>query len=103
MAGMLYEGGLRAAGLITFKACDVGKGTFLDDFVAALAKKGVILGWAKGYCGSSSTVSWTRSGLLVDVEEEIEDDSDNVLQGNQRFKIAKSPNNPFTTSFGRYA
>lgn len=113
---MLYANGLRAVGLITFKACNVGSGTFLEDFVAALNSRGVTVGWAKGYKGSAATVrlyfddgsdaGWgerIRGEKTVTLPGGIQQTQKRVLQGDERFKIVRSANNPFSGSFGRYA
>lgn len=57
LAKLLSQWGLQAAGLITFKACHVGRANFLDEFVTACTKNTMKLGWAKGYNGSAATVS----------------------------------------------
>ena len=116
LASMLYANGLRAVGLITFKACNVGSGTSLEDFVAALNSRGVTVGWAKGYKGSAATVrlifedgsdaGWgERIGLeqSVTLPDSTQETQKRVLEGDARFKIVRSANNPFAGSFGRYA
>jgi len=116
LASMLRANGLRAVGLITFKACNVGSGTFLEDFVAALSSRGVTVGWAKGYNGSAATVLYENlDGSSAGVKEKItvrelvtkpdgtKETEKKVLMGDNRFKIVRSPNNPFSDSFGRYA
>jgi hypothetical protein len=55
LAKKLSSWGLAAAGVITFKACDVGVKTFLRDFVAACSEKAIKVGWVKGYMGESTT------------------------------------------------
>jgi hypothetical protein len=58
---------MKGAGLITFKACRIGKGTFLEEFVAcckpnaacatdSCTRKLLKVGWVKGYTGSAMTV-----------------------------------------------
>ena len=115
LASMLRANGLRAVGLITFKACNVGGGTFLEDFVAALSSRGVTVGWAKGYNGSAATVLYENldgsAGVtekisvreLVTMPDRTKETQKKVLMGDNRFKIVRSPNNPFSDSFGRYA
>ena len=103
LAGMLHANGLQAVGLITFKACEVGVGNFLETFVNSAVKKGIVLGWAKGYKGSAATVVHTTGHTVTGLSEKIYGDGDNVLTGNARVKIVRSPNCPFAVSFGRYA
>ena len=113
LASLLFANGLREAGLITFKACEVGLGNLLESFVDALVAKGVVLGWVKAYNGSASTASYvdTTTGALAQVREEITVERvsrrtgrvrDYTLRGDARVRIVRSPNNPFTYSFGRY-
>ena len=54
LAEKLQGWGLTAAKLITFKACEVGAGTYLDNFVAACSGK-ISVAWVKGYKGAAST------------------------------------------------
>jgi hypothetical protein len=57
----LHGWGLRKVWFISFKACDVGKGTFLEDFVRACGGRdhSIEVGWVKGYCGESATDTWS--------------------------------------------
>jgi hypothetical protein len=102
LAGMLQLAGLRAVGLITFKACDVGVGSFLEEFVASLARRGVVVGWAKGYKGAAATDTTSAGGNITHVQERIYHDDRNEINGDARVKIVTSPNNPFVDSIGRF-
>ncbi len=57
LAKLLSEWGLQAVGLVTFKACHVGREKFLDEFIAGCTKHTIKAGWAKGYNGSAATTS----------------------------------------------
>ena len=48
-AGLLVAWGLRSVGLISFKACLLGAGTFLNDVEADLRRRQVQIGWLIGY------------------------------------------------------
>lgn len=56
IAEKLFQFGLRKVGVVSFKACDIGSGSFLTEFLAALEAKKVDVGWAKGYTGGTKTV-----------------------------------------------
>jgi hypothetical protein len=75
LAKKLSSWGLTAAGVITFKACDVGVKTFLEDFVAACSDKAIKVGWAKGYIGESTTettiVGHPREGVELHKTKEF--------------------------------
>lgn len=119
LAGMLKSYGLSSVGLITFKACNVGTGGFLEDFVAATTRYGIIIGWVKGYRGSASTVHGKGGGLLSDDDpspghvtemitfEQVNPDTNEMATyrrlGDSRYKIVRAPNNPFVGTFGRYS
>lgn len=49
MAGLLVAWGLRRVGLVSFKACLLGVGTFLEDVEADLRRRRVQIGWLIGY------------------------------------------------------
>jgi hypothetical protein len=49
MAGLLVAWGLRSVGLLSFKACLLGVGTFLNDVEADLRRRRVEIGWLIGY------------------------------------------------------
>jgi hypothetical protein len=55
LAEFLRKYGLWRVGLITFKACFVGRAQFLRHFAEALAAKGIAAGWLKGYKGIAET------------------------------------------------
>jgi len=102
LAGMLVAFGLRKVGLITFKACEVGSGTFLENFVAALERRAVIIGWAKGYKGEARTVTRRQGGVVIKVFEKILDENEDVLTGDDRLKIVRGTTGLFSQDFGRY-
>jgi hypothetical protein len=56
LADKLYGWGLRTAGLIDLRACDVGTGDFPDCFIRACHNK-ILFGFLKAYMGSSVTHS----------------------------------------------
>ncbi len=60
LATWLAAWGIEEIGLLTFKCCYVGAGSFLEDFVRHLPKKKLKVGWVKGYKGPASTIkrSW---------------------------------------------
>jgi hypothetical protein len=107
MAWALKGWGLKEIGLVTFKACHVAEGNFLEDFVTKAAKQcGICIGWAKGYKGSSTT--WLDGQKKP---HETIDQNDNVLgedayqeQGgvkqNSRVKIVRGPNNTWSIALG---
>jgi hypothetical protein len=102
----LYSWGLRKIGLITFKACLIGKGDFLEAFERQCSKpeSSIEVGWLKGYCGSARTeYSWSSyllPGSVLPIalsskadqkpHEYVEDDSRwsfFYLSGKSRYKI----------------
>jgi hypothetical protein len=60
LATWLANWGLEEIGLLTFKCCYVGTGSFLEDFVRHASKKKLKVGWVKGYRGPAATMqrSW---------------------------------------------
>jgi hypothetical protein len=56
LARFLAQWGVTQIGLITFKACYIGAGTFLEDFVQAVPKFKWDVGWVKGYKGPAITI-----------------------------------------------
>lgn len=62
LANSFLSWGLTAAGLITFKCCDVGKGNYLEQFVANCPGNVFSIGWLKAYNGEASTVK--SSGFI---------------------------------------
>lgn len=84
LARKLKSAGMRKAGLITFKACDVGKGNFLEDFVSELRERSIHIGFAKGYLEGSETIEkWPGPTLF----EEITTDSGKELEGSARYRV----------------
>src|SRR5262245_8283012 len=59
--------GLKEAGLIAFKSCRAGKGTFLDDFVAALPGN-MRIGWVSGYLANTIMMKG-RHGVAMATSE----------------------------------
>jgi hypothetical protein len=55
LARDLRAWGLRAVGVVTFKACQLGSGWFLSQFVTHCRLQGIDIGWAKGYTGNVRT------------------------------------------------
>jgi hypothetical protein len=56
LAKYLRNWGVQEFGLITFKACYIGGGNFLEKFVAVLPKFQLSVGWVKGYKGPATTI-----------------------------------------------
>jgi hypothetical protein len=113
----LRNWGLKEVGLITFKACLIGKGDFLEIFKLQCDASKV--GWLKGYCGSARTdYSWGAyllpSSLLPVAlsskadqkpHEYVEDDSSWSLfnmSGNSRYKIVRGNTSVATHGSSRY-
>jgi hypothetical protein len=115
LSGYLSMSGLQRMGLITFKACNVGKDRFLYEFLKKLAQNQVYVGWAKGYMGAAETV-WVPGkdpelGGLKPTEEvtvlqrasDGDGDEIEVLEGHNRYKIVRGlKNNWGDRQFGRY-
>lgn len=111
LARLLQKHGLSEVGLITFKACYVGRGEFLHTLAYALSSAGIKAGWLKGYKGLSQT---KQSG--GDVWETIKsDDKRTLTDANEdrtaaghvietdRFKIVRGPGKLHKdTKVGRY-
>lgn len=51
LAAFLHSAGLRAVGVLKFKACDLGRGAFLEDLVHELEHRGVSIGYASAPTG----------------------------------------------------
>jgi hypothetical protein len=124
LADLLYQCSLREIGLITFKACRVGSGDFLEEFVKRAADRGTAIGWAKGYKGSAAT-DWApaedrwSAKQVEEIKEQmpVEDGNrkpvtdrhgnqvyeERVLEGKERLKIVRGCLNPWgKQTFGRY-
>lgn len=56
LAAFLYRLGIRSVEHVIFKACEVGNGDYLGDFIAACRQKSIEVGEAKGYIYSTATV-----------------------------------------------
>jgi len=62
--------GLREVGLIAFKACEVGKGDYLDRLMAYMSMRSMRIGWLIGY--KHDTISFEGPGGVV--REVVQDD-----------------------------
>lgn len=60
VAKLLAAGGLKEVGLLAFKGCLLGQGTFLDQLAAHLSSRNIGVGWLIGY----KDVSRTRTLIL---------------------------------------
>jgi hypothetical protein len=101
LAVWLDAWGIKEIGLLTFKCCYIGAGTFLEDFVRSLAKKNLKVGWVKGYKGPASTIKRTwvdvpfLGGVVGKPYENISRDSGLLSSvgvpayGDERFKIVR--------------
>jgi hypothetical protein len=63
--------GLCEAGLIAFKACEIGKGQYLDNFARYMNARSARIGWLIGY--KHDTVSFPGSAGVV--REVVQDDN----------------------------
>jgi hypothetical protein len=102
LARFLAQWGVTAIGLVTFKACYIGKGRFLEDFVLALPKFKLEVGWVKGYKGPAATINRTAwdvpflGGTTGKPYESITREEPGLLSyigapayGDDRFKIVR--------------
>ncbi len=92
MADALHGWGLKTIGLITFKACNVGSGNFLDDFKTAYSSTGIQAAWLKGYRGYSSTVMALAASGSTKMTENVratDDKSAELLLGDNRYKVVQ--------------
>lgn len=87
LALFLRDFGLREAGLISFKSCQIGEHNFLNDFLSGLGRYGVKVGWLKGYtegvrpCGHRWVInSEIRHLDNIEVEDNLFDKFDNDLR-----------------------
>ena len=113
LAKFLRRYGLRRIGLITFKACFVGKGVFLNSFALALAANGIAAGWLKGYKGVAATefklggtgaITFADTGQNAKPYEVIRKSTTDqtILVDDQRLRIVRGPGNIFEgQNFGR--
>ncbi len=86
VAARLEYAGVKRVGLITFKSCDVGRGSFLEEFVEELKKVKINIGFAKGYNGGSQTVDLPAGPAVI---EKVWTDDYKEIHGNARFRIVK--------------
>jgi hypothetical protein len=91
--------GLRKVGLITFKCCNLGRGGFLDMFISACTRRGITIGWAKGYTGRAST----ERGIAGDPYEFVKGDHGVPKVGDGRFKISQGNSLTPLAKFERYS
>ena len=66
LADLLANNGLTQAGLISFKACNVGSGNFLNQFHNACVLKGMEIGWYIGYRGTTATIGGHEYVTVID-------------------------------------
>lgn len=59
LADQLSQWGLQNVGVISFKACEIGQGTFLEDFRKACEERNINVGWIKGY---DSEIEYSEEG-----------------------------------------
>lgn len=81
--------GLTAAGVVVFKACEVGIKSYLEDFVTACTNNGIQVGWVKGYMGAAATTlgygSKPRETITVSKKVEVKGHDKRrlrIVQGN---------------------
>lgn len=89
----LFEWGLMDAGRIVFKACSIGRGTYLDDFMTKARKYGMQIGEVKGYRGYAATIS-SFFGLTTPYEEVANQNSRGIKHGSSRYKVVTNPAAP---------
>jgi hypothetical protein len=101
LARWLVQWGITEIGLISFKACHIGAGKFLEDFVRHLPKTNLKVGWVKGYTGPAATIKRNAADALVlggVAGKPYESISRNAgflsfvgipIYGNERFKIVR--------------
>ena len=93
LARDLKNWGLKNVGLITFKCCNLGIGSFLEMFVSACSGKKITVGWVKGYKGIAKTLydlggtpyEFVRKGIIP----KFGDDRVKIVQGNHPTPIEK--------------
>lgn len=64
----LAQWGLGQVGLLTFRGCWLGAGTFLDEMAARLTKCGIAAGWLLGYKYAVSQVGFTAHECSGDAD-----------------------------------
>lgn len=92
LADALHGWGLKTIGLITFKACNVGSGNFLDDLKTAFSSAEIQAAWLKGYRGYSSTVvalGASGSTKMTENVRETDDKYADLLLGDNRYRVVQ--------------
>lgn len=74
--------GIDDIGLISFKCCHVGAGTFLDTFVTAANRYSLNVGWLKGYTAATRTL---RKLPIVGKPYELVSTPDTILGSSTLF------------------
>lgn len=91
-AKKLIKWGLKEVGLITFKSCNIGRGNFLEDFVAVtsadirigLVSRRLKVGWVKGYRGTAMTLF---GGPIQPVEMVVALSFPPIKTGDSKYKL----------------
>lgn len=87
--------GIKEAGLITFKCCNVASGNFLEQFVGYAGKRDRMkIGWVKGYTGLAATDTKMFTGkptedITVEVELPFFGKVNKPIYGDSRFKVVR--------------
>ena len=91
--------GLKKVGLITFKCCNLARGGFLEQFVASCSRRGIIVGWVKGYTGFAIT----RRSITGNPFEFVRGDHNLPKIGDARFRIVQGNHPTPIQKFERYS
>jgi hypothetical protein len=95
-ADYFYKAGLTKAGLITFKACGVGKKAFLEYFRSGCKNK-IDVGFLKGYLGNATT--FDRSLLWFEDLDKIKRKEDKPYE---KISGASDDTDKLSAQEGRY-
>lgn len=82
LSDLLKTWGLRAAGLVAFKSCLVGKARFLDELKQMCTVRGIRVGWLIGY--RHTAWSWYRGDARRLVAGEVDRQLDWDTRGRQK-------------------
>ena len=99
LAADLKQWGLKQVGLITFKCCNLGRGSFLELFVSECTLHGITVGWVKGYTGAAITYR----GITGDPYEFVRGDHNIPKFGDARYKIVQGNHPTPLEKFERYS